>query len=798
MNISTPMRIFPSILLWLISLGIFGQTVVISIEDSQNQPLPGATVQLILLPDSIKASAITTLNGEAIFPSVKQGIYLLQVRYMGYQPLEKNIRVQNEKERFAFKLTDDAIALGEVTVTARRPLIRQDGDRMIVDPEPLAGISTNTLEILEATPGLFVDPDGGIFISSMSPATVLINGREQKMSSQDINTLLRSLPPGSVQHIEVIRNPSARYAASGSGGIINIVLKRGMKIGRFGSVTTGMNQGRYGNRFMGVSFNNGGEKIASYINLSYNRNDMLEELQTTRVLDTQSILMQSAETRRQSHQAYLGLGASYDFSENLMLAWDGRVNGSLPQSVSNNTNRISNAGDELLSLSGNLLENQSDFLNLQQDITLLLRLDTLGSEWDTRFSYSYNYNDQQQNYHNEWTFPQAADFWGNGNNEQQRHFVQSQSDLTLRLARGLSLETGVLASWQEYDSDAAFFVQQGDDMSPDARRTQAFTYKENILSAYVQASQNLPWELLLKAGIRLEHTSMEGRQTLPADTSFVLSRSDWFPYVYLSRPLFAIAGYEFRSYLIYRKSITRPAYQNLNPHLQYIDQFLYETGNPSLTPQFTENMEANISMDDMPIFAVGHSRTRDIFSSVIYRDANHEDVLLRTWDNLGTNRETYFRAIAGIPPVNRYFFVAGAQYNLNRYDGLYEGEPLSFQRGSWRFFTFHAFRISPDTRLSLSGFLMTRGQMNFYELDTFGQLNISLNQTFFNKKLTITLSARDVLRTMQTGFTLNQGSISTFGERYTDNQRLGLNIRYTFGIPGRQERQNPLRFDMEE
>jgi hypothetical protein len=74
---------------------------------------------------------------------------------------------------------------------------------------PGAGISTNTLEILESTPGLLVDQDGGIYLSSATPAIIFINGREQKMSSQDIMTILRSLPPGSVQRIEVIRTPSA-------------------------------------------------------------------------------------------------------------------------------------------------------------------------------------------------------------------------------------------------------------------------------------------------------------------------------------------------------------------------------------------------------------------------------------------------------------------------------------------------------------------------------------------------------------------------------------------------------------
>ncbi len=90
----------------------------------------------------------------------------------------------------------------------------------------------------------------------------------------------------------------------------------------------------------------------------------------------------------------------------------------------------------------------------------------------------------------------------------------------------------------------------------------------------------------------------------------------------------------------------------------------------------------------------------------------------------------------------------------------------------------------------MNGFVMFKGQQNFYELDTFGQLNFGITQTMWKKKLSITLSARDVLRTMVTRFNINQGSINVFGERYNDNQRFGLNLRYNFGMKKREDQQN--------
>jgi iron complex outermembrane recepter protein len=785
-------------IIFIVSIPVWasGHSLRISVSDTGNSPLPGATIQLMSLEDSTRVFAITDQSGTAFFERLKAGLFQLNISYIGFETLETNLNIREDLHRVEFILRDDIVSLGEFVVTARRPLIRQEADKMIIDPEPLATISTNTLEVLESTPGLFVDPDGGVFLSGATPATILINGREQRMSNQDIQALLRSLPPSSVDRIEVMRTPSARYAAASSGGIINIVLKRGYKIGRFGSVNSGMNQGTHGNRFLGFNFNNGGTRGSSYLNMSYNRNNALEELSSSRLLRTDTTLFQAAETRREAHQGFVGFGLSHDASVRLVLSYDGRVNGSLPKSSTNNHNRIAAWNDEPISETSNLIDNASDFLNIRQEAGVVFRIDTMGSDWETRISYAFNRNDGTQKYLSSNIFPFPFETGGSGDNAQRRHFLQFQSDLSYRLPWDISLETGISSAYQDYRSDSDFFFTLQEMKIPDPTRTNAFNYQERISAAYLQASRPLPAGIILKSGVRLEHTSMVGNQTFPADTSFVVDRTDWFPYVYLSRPIVEIAGYELQAFLIYRKTITRPGYQSLNPYINYIDQFLYETGNPSLLPQFSENLEANISMNDMPIFAVGRRYTRDIFSSVVYQDPVRENVAVRTYDNLGKNTETYFRAIGAIPPGGTYFFVAGAQYDLNEYEGFYENQPLNFRRGSWRLFTFHSLRLGPNTRLTMNGFLMTNGQMGFYELDNFGQLNFGLNQSFMDRKLTISLSARDVLRTMVTGFTLNQGSIQSAGQRYADNRRFGINIRYNFGIPDRRERENPLNFDI--
>ena len=769
------------------SLSIAGN-IRISVKDEQNLPLIGATIQVTNVSDSTLVFNITDQHGIALFDNIENGLYSIKITYVGFRALERSISVRDGAREFNFRMEPDALNLGEVTITAARPLIRQEGDRMIIDPEPLTGISTNTLEILESTPGLYVDQDGGIFLSSATPAAVYINGREQKMSSQDINTILRSLPPNSVDRIEVIRTPSTRYDAASSGGIVNIILKRGMRIGRFGSVNAGMNQGVYGNRFAGFSFNNSGDRSTSYIMFNYNYNDMLEELNSVRFLDNMTQLDQDASTRRRNNQAYVGYGINYDIRDNVNFSYDGRFNSSARRTNANNFNLIEGV-DDILGESENLTNTDNNFLSIQQDLGLMIQLDTLGSVLDTKLGYSYGGNDVQQDYSTEFFIPFSTENFGKGESIQNRHFLVFQSDLTYMLPLDITLETGVKSSLQRYDSDAEFWIRQNNQFIDDTLRTNAFNYEESISAAYLQVSRDIGLGFHLKTGVRFEHTYMDGNQLVPADTNFRINRADFFPYVFLSRRLVKLFDQiELTGFMIYRRTINRPGYQSLNPYISFVDQFLYETGNPALKPQFTDNIELNISFDNFPVFALGRNYTKDIFSSVMYQDENFDDILVRTYDNLGKSTESYFRVMAGIPPGGRYFFAIGGQYNYIEYDGFYENQPLSFTNGSWRLFTFHSLRLFDETRLTLTGFMMTNGQWNFYELQNFGMLNIGLSQTFLNRKLTVSLNARDILRTMVNEFEFNQGSISSYGSRYTDNMRFGINIRYNFGINNRQDR----------
>jgi hypothetical protein len=239
-------------------------------------------------------------------------------------------------------------------------------------------------------------------------------------------------------------------------------------------------------------------------------------------------------------------------------------------------------------------------------------------------------------------------------------------------------------------------------------------------------------------------------------------------------------------------------YEQLNPFPKYIDQYLSEIGNPSLKPQFTQNVEANISVDEQPILAVGLNNTRDIFSIVTYQADSNQSQAYRTYENLGKNKEWYLRGMGALPPGGRYFLVLGAQFNYNIYNGLYEGKPLSFKKGTWTFFTYQTFKIDKRSVLTLNGFARLRGQQQLYELEAFGSLNSSVNRKFFKDKLVATISVNDIFRTNKNEFTIRQGSVNASGLRQADTRRFGINLRYNFGIRKREENNNMFNVEGQE
>lgn len=770
--------------------------ITIHVADKNATPVPFASVKINAWHDSIPLfEKVADSLGTVVFNLPGERRYTVFISSVNHSSLTRDISLTNGQTTFTFLLESTATTLDAIVIRPVKPIMRQEDDKTIVDPENLAASSSSGYEVMEKVPGIFMDQDGNIYLNSTTPASIYINGREQKMSAEDIATLLKSLPPNSIARIEILRTPSAKYDASGSGGVVNVVLKKGIRIGLTGSITTGMQQGKYGTQFAGFNLNNNNGPLSTYLNMHVSHKNTYDEIKTDRVFAPDSVLSQDARTIYPGNSYYLGYGANYQLNKKWEVSYDGRVSLSNGKTQSSNSSVISKISTgNILTDNNTGVFNHNNELFLSQGISGKLSIDDLGSEWTNDISYNYSPNKTMKDFSTVFTDPFSATSSGNGNLKTGLNFFSAMSNLLWKFPKQLTLETGIKTTLTDFKNNTNYYRNDDGVNVKDEARTSAFNYHEAINAAYVQGSKTIAG-ITFKAGTRMENTVMNGKQKIPNDTTFNINRTDFFPYVFISHSLMTIMGYDLSAYLIYRRTISRPGYSLLNPSQRYIDPYLFETGNPGLKPQFTQNYEVNVSVDQHPVFALGINDTKDIFSNVVYQADSSKRVAYRTYDNLGNNKETYFRILGAVPPGGRYFIVGGAQYNHNFYQGFYEDKPLSYKKGSWSFFTYQTFKISSTSQLTLNGFVQLNGQQQFYELSPFGSMNLSLHKQFLKKKLAVTLSARDLLYTNNNDFTLNQGGIAATGFRKSDTRRFGINVRYSFGIHKKEKENNFLDMD---
>lgn len=755
-------------------------SVNVIVKNEKNEQLQNVSVKIFTLTDSLIAEKILTSG--VYFLLASNNTYLLKISDSSIAATEKILLLGNRDTSINIAVVSKTKNLETVVVTSRKPLVKQEDDKTIVDAEVLANSSTNAYEVLEKVPGAVVDQDGNLYLNSATPATIQVNGREVKLSPADLASLLKSLPASSVTKIEILRTPSAKYDAGSSGGIVNIVLKKGIKLGTSGSVNAGFFQGRYHTATAGFNLNHSFKKINTTLSYQYTDRNNFEELKSDRfILRDSTVIKQTAYTRYPAINNYISAGIDAELNKKWTMGYAVRF--SANNTHSNTQNDINILNIKTQSLSGknqSLIKNNGSSYFIGNDWNAQYKIDTLGSKWEIEADYDYFHNKNNQEYNNLFILPVQSSLAGNGNIDNQKNIFNAETNLTLKLKNKLTVETGGKFNFSRSSNSAIYFNDNGSGARLDSFQSNKFRYREQISATYFQLAKTFK-DFTVKPGMRLEHTDISGNQLFPKDTSLGIKRTDLFPYLYLRQPISKLFGFKLIGNAIYRRSINRPYYEALNPYPKYVDQYLFEVGNPRLRPQFTSNYEFNITADDFPIFSIGLNDIKDIFTNVTYQDSSTK-IVYRTFDNLGRNKEMYLRFVGGIPPGKKYFFYMGAQHNRNHYTGLYQGQPLNYKRGSWTFFMYHNYKPSSTFNISVNGFMRIKGLQNFYELKTFGQLNLSLNKAILKNKMNIILSGNDIFKTNQYKFNIQQAGINATGSRVNDTRRIGLTLRYNFGI----------------
>ena len=579
-------------------------------------------------------------DGRFVFESIGTGTYLISASSVGHlnsytKPFDYNsgssIYLNN------ITLSSQSKDLKEVSVVGRKPFIEQKADRMVVNVDaPPANAGSSAMDILEKSPGVSVDKDGNISLKGKQGVTIMIDNKPTYLSATDLANYLKSLPSSAIDQLEIMTNPSAKYDAAGNSGIINIKTKKNKAKGFNGSVTLTHTQGVYPKPAGSLNLNYRTGKANFFLNAGYTRWEGFQTLDINRkYLDINSkaitsIFSQESNMKFTNPSLNLKLGMDYYINKNTTVGFvfSGFKNNEDVQSVSNIFLKDPNQVTDSIVYSPST--NNSTWKNGSVNLNFRHQFDSAGKELTADIDFM-EYNSGSDQYFNNITYNPDWTMRGQtiltGNLPSDIKIYSFKSDYSHPFKHELKLEVGIKSSYVSTDNTANYFNIVNGSSSVDTGKSNRFAYHENINAAYLNLNKQLKkWSF--QAGLRAENTNYSGHQfgnnftVKNNDSSFQRSYLSIFPTVYISYQ----ASEKNQFVLNYGRRIDRPAYQDLNPFLFFLDQYTYQAGNPYLQPQFTQNIELSHTYNSFLTTTLNYSFTKDFFSET-FEQSGHATIV---------------------------------------------------------------------------------------------------------------------------------------------------------------------------
>ncbi len=777
-----------------------------SVKDEQGKSLQSATVSLLRAKDSSLAKlAVSDQEGQYELVNVKPGKYFVSVALVGY--------AKTGSAAFDLGATDVSVPvfalkqasreMNEVVVQTKKPFIETKLDKTIVNVEASpSSAGASAMDILEKSPGISVASDGSISLRGKAGVIVMLDGKPTYMSSADLANLLKNMPASSLDQVEIMTNPSARYDASGNSGIINIKTKKGKNNGFNGSFTLGATAGIFQPKDAmyltpksqnSFNFNYRENKINFFG--SYNPNFFRGRGQlgidrnfytNTGAYDGSSSLLTNFKFGNFNQTLKLGL----DYQPNKKNIFGVVVSGFTfeghPTPVTTTTLKDKNGA--VLSNLESLTENKSHFKNFTGNLNWKHTFDSTGRELTADLDYvAYNNTSDvllTTNVYSGSGAPVGGTVYLRGHIPSLINIWSFKSDYTQPLKNG-RLEAGIKSSMVSNDNQVDYARQLSDkSWAPDARSNH-FIYDENINAAYINVNkQYKKWSI--QTGLRLENTIAKGRQVLN-DSTFKRNFTNLFPSLFVS--------YEFNKNnqltVSYSRRITRPNYQDLNPFTYFLDSLTYRVGNPYLLPQFTHNIELSYALKSKFIFTANYNNTTDVISQIIKQNTVSK-ITYNTSENIArfTNIGLSITAPASFTPWwNANFFTN--IYN-NHYVGVYNSDPVDIAFTSFMVNVTNSFTFSKSKGFTgeVSGFYRYKTVDQLAVSDPIYQLSIALQKQIMKGKGTLRLNVRDPFAWQKFVSVVKYSDIDLYSSSQFDVRQVTATFTYRFGknTPGSQPR----------
>ncbi|MHA4896434.1 TonB-dependent receptor domain-containing protein [Pedobacter sp. PWIIR3] len=665
------------------------------------------------------------------------------------------------------------INLKEVNIKTRRPLLQMDIDKTIVNVSSMiSAASSNTLEVLEKTPGITVSPSGEISLNGRSGVMVLIDGRPNYLSAADLANYLKSLPGSSLDKIELMDNPPAKYDATGN-AVINIRLKRNRESGTTGSISSGYSQGEYARTNNSLNLNYNYKKINLFTNLGYSdeknfsRDDFDRRFFNSSAQPNGTVNLTNDQSNNNG-----GLNANFglDYAATKKSTYNLSLNLS-------NTKRDGdfNYQSKSYDLAGVLQEvgtgntiSREDRTNLSAGLSAVHKLNSAGRELSADLNYLNYQIDGRQD---------LASFLYQ--NPSSIAIYSAKADYTHPLKNQARLEAGLKTSFVSNDNDNRYYQISGMSQDLDNSRSNHFKYRENINAAYMTYQKS--WSQFgFQFGLRAEHTAFTGTQlgNTPAQgSSFSRSYTNLFPNLMLNYKLDKENKNTVGLMLVRR--LNRPNYQSLNPFLFYKDQYTYTSGNPELGPQFQNRIE--LKYQHKQLLNIGLSYNR--FSNVIFQTTEAVgDIFTMMPKNIALGQMILLNLGVSAAPTNWWAVNYTGRVSHMKLNGKVYTETIDFSTNVLRLELNNSFTFGNKWSSELNGYYASSDLNGQLYTGAMYRVNAGIQKKLMKDKASIRLSADDIFHTWVYHYeSLSLKQAKYFQTSGSDTQRIGISFSYRFG-----------------
>lgn len=710
------------------------------ITDEQGSPLPSANVILLNASDSVLIKGwVADVDGKFSLEQIAPGNYLLVSSMVGFTKTYQSLRVAAQENRNlgSIVLMEDASVLNDVVVTAEKPMFEQRIDRLVVNVEnSITAAGGTVLEVLERSPGITVNRQAGsVSMGGKQGVLVMINGKIQRIPMSSLIQMLGGMSANSVEKIELINNPSAKYDAQGDAGIINIVSKQNMGYGTNGSFTGTFGYGFTMKSSGSLDFNHRNKNFNIFGGYSVVYNKVWSRWEFYRSIENPS--QQTATTTRRIastpiHQARIG--AEWNLSKKtsmsaLISGYDDKW-----KMDARNTSHVVQSGLDSARIKLKDIE-----LNHWKNLMGNLNINHLfreGHALNIDADYLYYNDNNPHNYTNDYDFIQSNTERTDLINISKKTPINMgviKIDYEVPIAK-LKLENGVKGTYSRLKNQVLVENFESGEWVSDDSFTQDYDMKDDVIAAYSTLSGSLSPKAKFQLGLRTEHTDME-IQNDENETVFDLNFWSLFPSAFYS--------YQFNNdnaiNFSYGRRITRPSYQDIAPFVIFMDPFTFFSGNPKLKPTLTDGYQVSVTHKEL-LISVKYSQDKNYIANFQTRVDP-------------VDKKTYFYS-ANLDKVQTVSTVMSFPVKLakwckiqNNFTGLfqtittqYEGVAVSIQQISGQLNSTIGFTLPRNFSAEISGLYWTPSRFGITKIKSFGDMSVGLQKKLTNGSFSLNIS----------------------------------------------------------